>query len=129
MPMKDYDEVAKQQLKADVRASRLRNQNIDDAVGALLQARNGRDFLWWLLEIGKVGLQPFARDPIFMGFNCGELNVGQQVLDRIVTVNPEGYLRMLKERQDDADARANADAGTGDTSELDRDDSRGDGPD
>lgn len=109
MVMKDYDAEAEARRKKDARAAALRDQNIDEAVGALVNTKVGRDFLWWLLDVGKVGLQPFAIDPIIMSFQCGELNVGQQILDRIVTVNAEGYLRMLKEKQDDATRRTQLD--------------------
>lgn len=105
MVQKDYEREAELARKEAERAQRLREQNIGEAVSALLEAKVGRDFLWWLLEIGKVGLQPFAIDPVVMSFQCGELNVGQQILDRIVSVNAEGYLRMLKEKQDDATRR------------------------
>jgi hypothetical protein len=72
---------------------------IDSAVSALLQHESGKKFLWWLLEIGRVGGQPFAANSLHTAFNCGELNVGQRVLDRIISVSPEGYVSMMKENE------------------------------
>lgn len=72
---------------------------IDKAVLACTQSHEGRALLWWLLEQGRVNTQPFSRDPYTAAFNCGELNVGNQVLARIIEVNPEGYLTMMKEKQ------------------------------
>lgn len=94
---------------------------IDAAITALLQHTHGRKTLWWLLRIGRVGTQPFSNNALQTAFGCGELNVGQQVLDRITTVSPEGYLEMMKEmaderaRRDSAlnDARSSRDSGPG----------------
>jgi hypothetical protein len=91
---------------------------INAALGALLQHQHGKKLLWWLLRIGKIGMQPFAGNALNTSFNCGELNVGQQVLDRITSVSPEGYLNMMKEMADErtrrdsalADARTNSGA-------------------
>lgn len=80
---------------------------VDAAFTALLQHAHGRKALWWLLQIGRVGQQPFANNALQTAFACGELNVGQQVLDRITSVSPEGYLEMMKEM---ADERARRDA-------------------
>lgn len=81
---------------------------IDTAIEALLQHTHGRKTLWWLLRIGRVGTQPFANNALQTAFGCGELNVGQQVLDRITAVSPEGYLAMMKEMADERTSRDTA---------------------
>jgi hypothetical protein len=81
---------------------------IDAAFGALLQHNGGRKMLWWLLQIGKVGQQPFSNNALQTAFACGELNVGQQILDRITSVSPEGYLEMIKEMADERRRRDSA---------------------
>jgi len=70
---------------------------IVSAVSQALASSEGRKFLWWLLEIGRVGLQPFAGNALNTAFNCGEMNVGQRILDRIISVDPDGYILMMKE--------------------------------
>ncbi len=70
---------------------------IDSAILSAIETREGRRYLWWLLRIGKIGGQPYANNALNTAFNCGELNVGQQILDRIISVSPEGYVRMMKE--------------------------------
>ena len=95
---------------------------INTAVEALFKHAHGRKVLWWLLQIGRVGQQPFANNALQTAFACGELNVGQQVLDRITSVSPEGYVDMMKEMADErgrrdtelADARANREQDLGD---------------
>lgn len=82
-------------------------RDITVAVEALLQHKHGRKFLWWLLEIGAIGRQPFTANALSTSFACGELNVGQQILERIIVTSPDGYVGMLKEQQND---RAERDA-------------------
>lgn len=93
--------------------------SINSAFDALLKAPNGRKALWWLLQIGRIGQQPFANNALQTAFCCGELNVGQQVLDRVTSVSPEGYLEMMKEMADERRTRdtalAGARAGSDDT--------------
>lgn len=81
---------------------------IKQAVEALLQLSNGRKFLWWLLEIGRIGSQPYSGNALNTAFSCGELNVGQKVLDRIIATSPDGYVIMMKEQADVNRERSNA---------------------
>lgn len=74
---------------------------IESAISALATHAQGRKFLWWLLEIGRVGLQPYSGNALGTAFACGELNVGQRVLDRIIAVTPDGYISMMKENADE----------------------------
>jgi len=78
---------------------------IDSAVSKAIVDAEGRRFLWWLLEIGKIGHQPYAGNALNTAFACGELNVGQRILDRIISVSPDGYLTMMKENEDERRAR------------------------
>lgn len=80
-------------------------QKIDSAVSKAVVDIDGRKFLWWLLEIGRIGLQPYANNALNTAFNCGEMNVGQRILDRIISVSPEGYLQMMKENSDEVKER------------------------
>ena len=93
---------------------------IESAVSALTEHAQGRKFLWWLLQIGRVGDQPFSGNALGTAFNCGELNVGQRILDRIVSISPEGYILMMKEN---ADERRKRDDELGAATDLDRDSS------
>jgi hypothetical protein len=85
---------------------------IDSAINKAVEDIEGRKFLWWLLEIGRVGMQPYSNNALNTAFNCGELNVGQRILDRIISVSPEGYLRMMKENNDERTERDNVLNGT-----------------
>lgn len=78
---------------------------VDSAVAALLDHENGRKLLWWLLQLGKVGIQPFTNNALVTSFSCGELNVGNQILARIIEVNPAGYVRMMEEQNAGSELR------------------------
>ena len=79
--------------------------NINSAVNKAVEDAQGRKFLWWLLQIGQIGGQPYAGNALNTAFNCGELNVGQKILDRIISVSPEGYLMMMKENESERKER------------------------
>lgn len=92
------DETAKRDLKAAERMQAFVDSEIDTALAACLQSVTGRRLVTWLLQISYVGRQPFAPGAGDQtAFNCGELNVGQQILARILRVSPEAYIAMLKE--------------------------------
>lgn len=76
-------------------------EKIDNAIDALYKHETGRKLLWWLLTTGKVGGQPFTGDALTTAFSCGELNVGQQILARMLNVSAEGYVNLTKEMNDE----------------------------
>lgn len=78
---------------------------IDSALSESLANPQGRKFLWWLLTIGKIGAQPYSGNALNTAFACGELNVGQRILDRIISVSPEGYVRMMQESENERKER------------------------
>lgn len=88
-----------------------RESQIDKAILKLAETVEGRKFLWWLLQVGKVGTQPFAANALNMSFNCGELNVGNTILSRITSVDSAVYVRMQQENENEyrtLDARFDA---------------------
>ena len=74
---------------------------IDTATGALLQSPDGRSFLWWLLDIGRLDTTPFTSNALTTAFACGEQNIGLQVKAQLITTDPEGFLNLLKEKAHD----------------------------
>lgn len=99
------DKEAEKAYKDDRSHDRRINLEIDDAIKSNMQHRNGREFLWWLLQIGKVDVQPFSNHALLTSFACGEYNVGLQIKSRIIEADPQGFLTMMKEQYDD---RANS---------------------
>lgn len=97
----DSDARARKAVKQAQKQEKLLIQWEEDTVNSLLKTPEGRQFIWWLLSIGKAGqgTQPFiAGSPDQTAFNCGEQNVGNQILERIIALNPQGYLRILEDQ-------------------------------
>jgi hypothetical protein len=107
--------------------AKLREAEITLQLKELVAQPRGRMFMWWLLEIGKVGMQPFTQEPHLTSFACGELNVGQQILARLLTDAPEGYLNMLQERNDAARRSTDQPDGRSDDGDTSGEDSGGAG--
>lgn len=100
--MAAHDEKEQARLtKLQRQFAQVKKLRIDNAITNLASDSEGRELLWWLLQIGKVGTQPFTSNALTTAFQCGELNVGQQVLDRILEVDPAIYVRMQQEQQAD----------------------------
>ncbi len=85
--------------------AKIDDQRIDRAFMQLLDNPEGQQFVWWLLQIGRVGNQPFTSDPAITAFNCGELNVGNQILARLISVSPQGYVNLQTIRKAEDDRR------------------------
>lgn len=89
---------------------------VDKTITELLQSHAGRNLMWWLLQIGQVNTQPFRGDEGRTAFACGELNVGNKILARAVELSPDGYLTLLKEKQNERNALAKPDSSPGSNS-------------
>lgn len=100
-----YTDDGKQKLQLQRRFENEDELAKADALRLLVQHPYGRKYLWWLLQIGKVGMQPFATDPYVSAFNSGALNVGQQILAHLTEIAPDGYLQMMKENSDERHRR------------------------
>jgi len=105
----------KAEYRQQVREQKRIDGEINAAISALLEHSNGRELLWWLLTITKIGQQPWQMNALAASFNCGELNVGLQLWSRIMEVNPAGYVRMMQEKADGRRSdNGDSDAGDGD---------------
>jgi len=108
MPYDDEKAEREQKKRQKVMLRKAREEEFrrGQAVSALLQHRDGREYLWWLLDIGKaIGENAFTGHALSTSFNCGEQNVGQQIMGHIIQIDPDGFLKMMKERQDEERAR------------------------
>jgi len=89
-------------------------------VRAALTTREGRLFFWWLLQVGKHGVNPFASNALQMSFGCGEMNVGAQILDVMLEAAPMKFPEMMIEQsqlQELRDAKLSASSETEETSD------------
>jgi hypothetical protein len=90
----------KQQQLASAQAVR-----VESAIKKASVDSDLRELFWWLLSITRVSGQPFTTNALTTAFNCGELNVGQQVLAKLIEVDPAIYVRMQQEHQNEYQVR------------------------
>ena len=86
------------QIEAASLRSDLSQDQADSDLAWILADAQGRRFLYRILGIAGIYRNPFDSDHSIMAANCGQMNVGLQLLSEIQRINPEGYLLMLKER-------------------------------
>lgn len=73
----------------------------DEFVRAALTTKEGREYIYWILELAKMGRNPYSGNALSTAFACGELNVGQQVQAHIIEVAPNAFLKMLAEKEEE----------------------------
>ena len=111
------DRQAKKRYEKDKAAAKVTQSNINAMAVVMLERREGRDYLWWLLSIAGVNQSAMTGNALTTAFNCGKQDLGNQILAHVLEISPNGYMTMLKEHNDAA--RTNRDdsdgeAGTGD---------------
>lgn len=131
----------KKAYRATKKLEDLHKYERDQFMIAALGTPEGRSYFYWLLEICHIGHQPYNGNALDTAFRCGELNVGQLVQSHLISVSPDSFLKMLKEKEEerkanerlskpanpnaDPYASTGLDTGTGDASDSDADTSAG----
>lgn len=110
----DNDKNERRRFNRLKQVERERRLRIDEFVKASMGLPQGREFFWWLLELTRIGRNPFTGNALSTAFNSGELNVGQQIQSHLMEVAPADYLKMLTERQEKQDDRTDADPSSDD---------------
>ena len=99
------DKQAQRYAREMAKYEALDEAEINEEIRELLSRPRGKKFLWWLLQVTKYGHNPFSPDPATMAFAAGEMNVGAQVMARLIEVNPLGFAEMQLERKTESDRR------------------------
>ncbi len=105
--MKSYDptDIRAQQaekVELDARKRVVREGEIND-IKWLMSSRRGRRIMWRLLELSGPFRLSFDTNAMRMAFNEGNRNLGNQLLNEVMTLCPEQYPVMMKEQQNDRD--------------------------
>src|SRR5690349_11779860 len=95
----DKEQEAREKERKKV--EKYRRTQVIRGVSQSLASAEGRQFLWELLRIGRWATNPFLSDPYKTAFNCGELNVGQQIMALIEEADPEGFMVLQQEQLND----------------------------
>ena len=97
----DNDRAERSRYNAQRKLEAVRDREIDDSLGAIMQHPNGRRLIYWLLSLGRLGRNPFSTHALSTAFACGELNVAQQLQARILVVVPQLFTTMLTEMENE----------------------------
>jgi hypothetical protein len=95
------DRILEKLVKRDKARRKAREVEIDESLRSVMSVAKGRRLIYWLLSIGKLGVNPFTGNALQTSFNCGELNVAQTLQARVIALAPNFYLEMLKEMEDE----------------------------
>lgn len=94
---KPFDAGDAAQVKDLIRGAKSLALRRKEAVLKFMSDKEGRAWFYDLLVRCHIYQNPFSTDPLRMAANCGEMNIGQQVLIEIEGADPQLYLLMLKE--------------------------------
>jgi hypothetical protein len=104
--MAQHDDKEAERLNREyTKYAALDEADIDSFIAGMLASAKGKKFLWWLLQIGKYGVNPFSPDVTTMAFQAGEMNVGSAILARVIDVNPLGFAELQLERKNENERR------------------------
>lgn len=78
--------------------SAAKQQRIDAVLAALMEQKQGREFVWSLLERCRIYQLSYADNPQRMAFYDGHRNVGLQLVADLMRVASEEYVIMSKEQ-------------------------------
>lgn len=86
--------------EADAAKRLAREQEIAD-LKWLMSSKRGRRIMWRLLEMSGPFRATFSTNSMTMAFNEGNRNLGNRLLNEVMTLCPEMFPVMLKEQKDD----------------------------
>jgi hypothetical protein len=99
--MREPTDLHQQELDAEAQRQRdefLRMQETED-LKWLMAHQAGRRIAWQLLARSGVFRNPFNNSGSVTAFNCGQMNLGQQLLAQILEHAPDAYVKMLKDQK------------------------------
>jgi hypothetical protein len=88
------------QVEKALKAAKTKDDLRAEGLLQLMKSTQGRAWLFHLIELCGPGQNPFTSDALRTAFNCGELNIGNQLVAQCHACSLELYLQMMKENQD-----------------------------
>ena len=95
-----YDSSDPKAVEKTAKAVKTKEVARTEGLRQIMGSEYGRAWLFALIDLCGPGQNPFSSDAIRMAFNCGELNIGNQLIAQCNAVSPELYLLMMKENTD-----------------------------
>lgn len=92
-----FDSSDRKAVDKSIKASKDRDVILREALVGIMQTPSGRSWIKSLLDKCRPFRTPFSNDPIQMGYNCGEANIGLQLIAELHAASADLYLVMMKE--------------------------------
>lgn len=82
-------------------AAKREDRKLDVFLSAMMEQREGRDWMWWLLGQTGIYQSSFSNSALVMAHKEGARNLGLTVTAELVRVCAPQYMLMMQERQGD----------------------------
>ena len=92
-----FDSSDPKAVKDKIKVSKDRETILKDALRTIVATEPGRMWMHELLTRCHPFRSSFSQDALIMANNCGETNIGLQVIADLHACSPELYLQMMKE--------------------------------
>ena len=79
---------------------------IDHGLAATFETYQGRRFIWWILSQAGLYQDAFTQNALVTARNCGRQELGRELLGRVLKIDPDAYIKMMKENQLAEDTKA-----------------------
>lgn len=97
VPARDVGDL--RSVKAAEKETKSEAQLSAEHLRTMMLEQQGRKWFFDLLTKCHILRNPFSPDPLRMSFECGEMNIGQQVFIELQAACPDLYLQMMEENQ------------------------------
>lgn len=92
-----YDSSDRKTVEKSIKSSKDRDAILREALTGIMQTPSGRSWIKSVLDRCRPYQTPFSPDPIRTAFNCGEANIGLQLIAELHAASSDLYLQMMKE--------------------------------
>lgn len=94
-----YDASDPKAVKAAIKDTKTKETIAREGLREAMSSEQGRKWLHALLLKCDPFRSPFSTDALIMSKNCGEANIGLQIIAEMHEVSPDLYLLMMKENK------------------------------
>ena len=95
--MKIFDSSDSKAVAKRIKLDKDKGAILREALVSIMQTPSGRSWIKSVLDRCSPYRSPFSTDPVQMAFNCGEANIGLQLVAELHAASADLYLQMMKE--------------------------------
>lgn len=84
-------------IQAALKTAKSFDDRAREGLHNMMRDPNGRAWLYRMLDVCHPFRNAFSSDALIMAHNCGEVNIGLQIIADMQECSPELYLQTMKE--------------------------------